>query len=78
MMLDARTLVGTHDILFVTLDTLRYDVAMDALRDGRTPNLRRLLPRGTWEKRHSPATFTYAAHHAFFAGSCRRRLSPVA
>lgn len=68
MTLDARALVGTHDILFVTLDTLRYDVAMDALRAGRTPNLARLLPTGVWEKRHSPATFTYAAHHAFFAG----------
>ena len=67
-MLDAKTLIGTHDLLFVTLDTLRYDVACDALRAGMTPNLESLLPGGVWEKRQSPASFTYAAHHAFFAG----------
>ncbi len=61
-------LVGTHDVLFVTLDTLRYDVAVQSLAEGRTPNLARVVPGGTWEERHSPATFTYAAHHAFFAG----------
>ena len=67
-MLDARALVGTHDVLFLTLDTLRYDVARDALAAGMTPNLARWLPGGRWEARHSPASFTYAAHHAFFAG----------
>jgi hypothetical protein len=66
-MIDARALIGTHDVLFVTLDTLRYDVARDALAVGRTPNLATVLP-GRWEERHSPGTFTYAAHHAFFAG----------
>ena len=35
-MLNARELIGTHDVLFVTLDTLRYDVARDALAAGRT------------------------------------------
>lgn len=67
-MLDANSLVGTHDVLFITLDTLRFDVAMDALLQGLTPNLARALPDGTWERRHSPGSFTYAAHHAFFAG----------
>jgi hypothetical protein len=67
-MIDARSLVGTHDVLFVTLDTLRYDVAVEALRQGLTPHLARLLPGGTWEERHSPGNFTYAAHQAFFAG----------
>jgi hypothetical protein len=52
----------------MTLDTLRYDVAVDALDAGRTPNLARLLPGGRWQERHSPGSFTYAAHHAFFAG----------
>jgi hypothetical protein len=66
--LDARSMVGSHDVLLMTLDTLRYDVAADALAAGRTPNFARLLPGGRWERRHSPATFTYAAHHAFFAG----------
>jgi hypothetical protein len=62
------SLVGTHDVLMVTLDTLRYDVAVEALTLGKTPALARVLPEGSWEKRHSPATFTYAAHQAFFAG----------
>nr|WP_296069982.1 STM4013/SEN3800 family hydrolase [uncultured Actinoplanes sp.] len=63
-----RELIDGHDILFVTLDTLRYDVAAELLAAGRTPRLERVLPGGRWERRHSPATFTYAAHHAFFAG----------
>jgi hypothetical protein len=67
-MLDASSLIGTHDLLLVTLDTLRYDVARDALARGQTPNLARVLPGGQWEERHSPGTFTYAAHQAFFAG----------
>src|SRR5262249_42681742 len=66
--IDARRLVGSHDILMMTLDTLRYDVAAAALAAGQTPNFGRLLPGGRWELRHSPASFTYAAHHAFFAG----------
>jgi hypothetical protein len=67
-MINARELIGTHDLLFVTLDTLRYDVARDALNQGRTPNLAAALPGGRWQERHSPGSFTYAAHHAFFAG----------
>ena len=60
-------IVGSHDILFIVLDTLRYDVAQTALQEGLIPNIAKYLPQG-WEKRHSPATFTYPAHHAFFAG----------
>jgi len=67
-MVNARAIVGAHDILLMTLDTLRYDVARDMLDAGRTPNLAELLPGGRWEQRHSPGSFTYAAHHAFFAG----------
>lgn len=67
-MLNARALLGTHDVLFVTLDTLRYDVACAALTIDLTPNLAAVLPNGQWEQRHSPANFTYAAHQAFFAG----------
>jgi hypothetical protein len=67
-MLNAREIVGTHDILLMTLDTLRYDVARDMLAAGYTPNLAELLPGGQWEQRHSPGSFTYAAHQAFFAG----------
>jgi hypothetical protein len=64
---NANDLVGTHDIALIVLDTLRYDVARDELAAGRTPNLGALLAAG-WDKRHSPGTFTYAAHAAFFAG----------
>ena len=77
-MLDARNLIGTHDALFITLDTLRYDVARDALANGRTPNLAALLPGGAWEERHSPGNFTYAAHHAFFAGFLPTPIPPGA
>jgi hypothetical protein len=67
-MRDVNALVGTHDILFVTLDTLRYDVAARLHAGGRTPHLSAHLPPGGWEKRHTPGSFTFAAHAAFFAG----------
>ena len=67
-MIDAASLIGTHDLLLVTLDTLRFDVAETALVAGMTPNLAKYLPHGRWECRHSPGNFTYAAHQAFFAG----------
>jgi hypothetical protein len=67
-MLSASRLVGTHDVLFVTLDTLRYDVAAELHAAGRTPHLRSVLPRKGWERRHTPGNFTFAAHAAFFAG----------
>ena len=75
-MIDARNLVGTHDILFVTLDALRYDVAVETLAEGATPNLAHVLPNGIWEKRHTPGNFTYAAHHAFFAGFLPTPITP--
>jgi hypothetical protein len=66
--LNARTLVETHNVLFITLDTLRFDVAVRALETGGTPTLASYLPGGQWELRHTPGSFTYAAHQAFFAG----------
>jgi hypothetical protein len=68
MPLNARICIGQCNVLFITFDTLRYDVATTALNEGATPFLHALLPDQQWEKRHTPATFTYAAHHAFFAG----------
>src|SRR5262245_20340613 len=65
---NASRLVGTCDVLLVTLDTLRYDVAAGLHAAGRTPHLAAVLPAGGWERRHSPGNFTYAAHAAFFAG----------
>ncbi|WP_408890726.1 STM4013/SEN3800 family hydrolase [Myxococcus faecalis] len=66
--MDMNQVVGSHDLLLLTLDTLRHDVATELAASGRIPNLAALLPGGQWEERHSPASFTYAAHHAFFAG----------
>ena len=60
-MIDANLVIGSHDVLLLTLDTLRYDVARACLREGRTPNLAALLPGGAWEERHSPGSFTFAA-----------------
>jgi hypothetical protein len=67
-MIDAQAAIGSHNILFITLDTLRYDVACETLAAGETPTLGGLIPGGQWERRHSPGSFTYAAHQAFFAG----------
>ena len=67
-MIDAKACIGSHDVLIITFDTLRFDVAQRGIMENRTPFLKRLLPEGQWEKRHTPATFTYPAHHAFFTG----------
>src|SRR5260370_12200721 len=66
-MFKMQEIVGTYDILLITLDTLRYDVAQDMWREGRTPFLASLLPPGGWEARHTPASFTYPAPPACFA-----------
>jgi hypothetical protein len=60
--------VGRDDMLLMTFDTLRYDVAQEAWESGEIPNLSRRLPVAGWERRHTPGSFTYAAHAAFFAG----------
>lgn len=62
---DMREVVGNCDILFVCLDTLRYDVAKAEEDAGNTPVLSRY---GPWEKRQAPGNFTYPSHHAMFAG----------
>ncbi|MGW2425278.1 STM4013/SEN3800 family hydrolase [Streptomyces sp. NPDC001709] len=61
-------IVGSHDLLLVTLDTLRHDVAAELAAEGRIPQLARHLPGGRWEERHAPGSFTYASHQAIFAG----------
>ena len=65
---DMNQVVGSHDLLLVTLDTLRYDVAAELAAAGETPTLTGLLPGGRWERRHTPGSFTYAAHAAMLAG----------
>src|SRR5881397_966516 len=64
---DMNQVCASCDVLLLVLDTLRFDVAQAEWAAGRTPNLRRWLPGG-WEERHSPGSFTYAAHQSFFAG----------
>jgi hypothetical protein len=66
--LNASALLGSHDVLMITLDTLRCDVAQDLAARGELPVLSRFLGEDGWQRRHSPANFTYAAHCAFFAG----------
>lgn len=75
-MLQVQALVGTHDVLLITLDTLRFDVAQEAFARGLTPHLARWLPAAGWEPRHTPGSFTYAAHQAFFAGFFPTPLAP--
>lgn len=65
---DMNQVVGSHDILFITLDALRFDVAQRLFEQGELPVLARHLPPTGWELRHTPGSFTYAAHQAFFAG----------
>jgi hypothetical protein len=65
---DMRAILGSHDVVLITLDTLRYDVAQAQWRAGELPHLARHMDAGGWELRHTPASFTYAAHCAFFAG----------
>ncbi len=56
------------DFLWLTFDTLRYDVAKRALADGELPTLESVLPAMGWEERHAPGNFTFASHAAMFAG----------
>lgn len=76
MLIDARAAIGRSDVLLVTLDTLRYDVAQRAFERGETPGFAALLPATGWELRHTPGSFTYAAHHAFLAGFLPTPASP--
>jgi hypothetical protein len=62
MPVDLKAGFGRRDVVLLTLDALRYDVAVAA----QTPVLAGLV--GAWERRHSPATFTLPAHEAIFAG----------
>ena len=62
---DMGQVVGSRDILFLCLDTLRYDVAKEEERNQGTPVLNQY---GSWEKCQAVGNFTYPAHQALFAG----------
>ena len=66
MDMDMNRVVGTHDILMLCFDTLRYDVSKAEEAAGGTPVLN--SHGGLWEKRHAPGNFTYPSHFAIFAG----------
>lgn len=62
---DMNQVVGVSDILFICLDTLRYDAAVQEEKSGSTSVLNRY---GSWEKRQAPGNFTWPSHHSMFAG----------
>ena len=63
---DMTQIVGSHDIVMLCFDTLRYDVAKAEEGNGGTPVLNSF--GNPWEKRHAPGNFTYPSHAAIFAG----------
>ena len=63
--MDMNKIVGSHDVLFICLDTLRYDVAYKEQEEDGTPVLNRY---GKWRKCQAPGNFTYPSHQAMFAG----------
>ena len=65
---DMQTVLGQRDVVLITLDTLRHDAAQRCFERGELTVLGRHLPRTGWQARHTPGSFTYAAHQAFFAG----------
>lgn len=69
-------IVAESDLVLITLDTLRYDVAQTLWIKGKLPNFSKWLSPDGWEKRHTPGSFTYAAHHAFFAGFLPTPIAP--
>ncbi|WP_129598620.1 STM4013/SEN3800 family hydrolase [Anaerophilus nitritogenes] len=67
-------IVGSHDILFICLDTLRYDVAYDQQEKENTPVLNKY---GKWIKCHAPGNYTFPSHTAMFIGALPTRAEPI-
>lgn len=63
--IDMNQIVGSHDILMICLDTLRYDAAAEEEALGHTPVLSK---PGPWRKCQAAGNFTYPSHHTMFAG----------
>lgn len=63
--IDMNRIVGSHHILFLCLDTLRYDVAYQEQENHGIPVLNQY---GKWRKCQAPGNFTYPSHQAMFAG----------
>ena len=62
---DMNEIVGKCHFLFVCLDSLRYDAAIEEQERGGTPVLNRY---GKWRKCQASGNFTYPSHQAMFAG----------
>jgi membrane-associated metal-dependent hydrolase len=74
MSVNMNEVVGNNDILFVCLDTLRYDVASQEESLGNTPNINKY---GKWEKCHAPGNYTFPSHMAMFIGNLPSPSRPV-
>lgn len=67
-------IVGSHDILFICLDTLRYDVAFSEQEKGNTPFINKY---GKWQKCHAPGNYTFPSHSAMFIGFLPSPVKPT-
>ena len=57
--------MGSSDVLFITLDSCRYDTFVAAHADGHLPHLAAVAP---YHKAMAPSYFTYGSHAAFWMG----------
>lgn len=62
---DMNEVVKDSHIIFLCLDTLRWDVAYEEQEAGTTPVLNSY---GPWVKSFAPGNFTYPSHHTMFLG----------
>jgi hypothetical protein len=66
--LNMNHLVGEVNVLFLTFDSLRFDVASNAMDSRKTPALEQLLDDRKWQRRDAPGTFTLPSHVSLFHG----------
>ena len=59
------TLSSSEDVLFVTLDSCRYDTFLSSYQANRLPNISSIAPL---HKAFSPSYFTYGSHASFWMG----------
>lgn len=66
--------VKDHNIIFLCLDTLRFDIALQEEENGGTPNLNKY---GKWIKCHAPGNYTLPSHMAMFTGFFPSPVEPI-
>lgn len=59
------TILHEESVLFLTLDSCRYDTVLAAMRAGTIPNLAAL---GPLHRAHAPSHFTFGSHASFWMG----------